>query len=109
MKTKFLLSLVSAAAGAAFALTANAQMGGGSYPSNSSGAAPDASAAAPSAAFSKLDTNKDGYISKAEAKKDKELSKSFDSLDANHDGKLDPAEFAAYGGAGSSMGGGAKP
>ncbi len=45
--------------------------------------------------FAKLDKNKDGYISKAEAKADPKLSKDFDSFDLNHDGKLNRAEYLA--------------
>lgn len=104
MKTKFRLSVIVATIGAAMTFAAHAQVGsGGSYPgsSPSSGAA---STSAPGADMSKLDTNKDGSISKSEARKDKELSKAFDSLDTNKDGKLDAAEFAAYGGGGGSSG-----
>ncbi len=109
MNTKLHLRLVAAAVAATMACAAHAQMGGG-YPSTSpGGSGPGASSgpaasAAPSADMSKLDTNKDGYISKAEARKDKALSKVFDSLDTNKDGKLDPAEFAAYTGAGTARG-----
>lgn len=43
-----------------------------------------------------LDTNKDGNITKAEAKSNKKLSAKFGSLDTNKDGNLDSAEFAAF-------------
>jgi len=46
--------------------------------------------------FSKLDTNKDGMISKKEAAANKELAKQFDSLDVKKVGKLDQAEFARF-------------
>lgn len=110
MKTKFRFSLIAAAISATLAFAAHAQVGGGSYPSTSPSSGPGsssnpASSSAPGADLGKLDTNKDSYISKAEAKKDKELYKAFDSLDSNKDGKLDPAEFAAYGSGGGSMGG----
>ena len=45
--------------------------------------------------FAKLDKNKDGYISKAEAKGDTELSKNFDKWDLNNDGKINRAEYLA--------------
>jgi Ca2+-binding EF-hand superfamily protein len=45
--------------------------------------------------FAKLDKNKDGYISKAEAKVDAALTKDFDKFDLNHDGKLNRAEYLA--------------
>lgn len=44
----------------------------------------------------KLDANKDGKITKAEAKSHKELSAKFSSLDTNKDGNLDSGEFAAF-------------
>lgn len=113
MKTKRHLSLAVAAIGAAMAFSAHAQVGGGSDPSTSPSSGPGsssspASPSAPGADLGKLDTNKDGTISKSEARRDKQLSKAFASLDANHDGKLDAAEFAAYSTGDSSMGG-AKP
>jgi Ca2+-binding EF-hand superfamily protein len=46
--------------------------------------------------FGVLDKDHDGMVSKAEARKDKELSKEFDKLDANKDGKLDQGEFAQF-------------
>ena len=45
--------------------------------------------------FAKLDKNKDGYISRAEAKGDPELSKNFDKWDMNNDGKINRAEYLA--------------
>ncbi len=45
--------------------------------------------------FARLDKNKDGYISKAEAKGDAELSKNFDKWDLNNDGKINRAEYLA--------------
>ena len=109
MKTKFRLSLIVAAISATMAFAANAQVGGsapGSAPSSGPEASSNpASSSAPGADLGKLDTNKDGAISKSEARKDKELSKAFGSLDSNKDGKLDAAEFAAYGSGGGSMGG----
>lgn len=45
--------------------------------------------------FVQLDTDKDGFVSKAEAEKHKDLSAAFAKADANADGKLDPNEFSA--------------
>lgn len=45
--------------------------------------------------FARLDKNKDGYISKAEAKGEPELSKNFDKWDLNNDGKINRAEYLA--------------
>ena len=45
--------------------------------------------------FAKLDKNKDGYISKLEAKGESELSKNFDKWDLNNDGKINRAEYLA--------------
>ena len=45
--------------------------------------------------FAKLDKNKDGYISKAEAKDEPELAKNFDKWDLNNDGKINRAEYLA--------------
>ncbi len=44
-------------------------------------------------AFSTLDTNKDGKLSRDEARADPELYADFDMLDTNHDGFLSPEEF----------------
>jgi Ca2+-binding EF-hand superfamily protein len=44
--------------------------------------------------FTKLDTNKDGSLSKEELAKHK-LAPHFGMLDSNKDGKLSPQEFAA--------------
>ena len=45
--------------------------------------------------FAKLDKNKDGYISKAEAAADPKLAKDFAKFDLNNDGKLNRAEYLA--------------
>ena len=46
------------------------------------------------AAFKRLDTNNDGYISKDEFTA--RALKRFDEIDTNHDGKISPAEMNAY-------------
>lgn len=45
--------------------------------------------------YAKLDKNKDGYISKAEAKAEPELAKNFDRWDKNKDGKINRGEYLA--------------
>jgi len=45
--------------------------------------------------INRLDKDKDGTISRKEAKSDKELSKKWATLDANSDGELDAMELAA--------------
>ena len=46
--------------------------------------------------FNNLDKNNDGYVSRAEAAKDKELSKNFSKVDTNHDGKLSRTEYLKH-------------
>ena len=43
-----------------------------------------------------VDANRDGKITKTEAKTNKELSAQFSKLDTNKDGNLDSAEYAAF-------------
>jgi len=43
--------------------------------------------------FKQLDTNKDGYISKAEAARSANLSARFDQLDTNHDDRISVQEY----------------
>jgi Ca2+-binding EF-hand superfamily protein len=45
-------------------------------------------------AFTKLDTNHDGFVDLNEAKKLPGLLEIFDKLDANHDGKLSAEEIS---------------
>ena len=45
------------------------------------------------AGFTKLDKNKDGFISRAEAKGNKDMAAYFDKADLNKDGKLDEDEY----------------
>lgn len=49
------------------------------------------------AVFDRLDADKDGFVSAAEAKQMKGLSESFGAADRNGDGRLDAAEFEALG------------
>ena len=46
--------------------------------------------------FKKLDTNKDGRVSKTEAEANSALQAEFDKLDGNMNGSLDQAEFARF-------------
>jgi hypothetical protein len=46
-------------------------------------------------AFEKLDKNKDGIVSKDEAKGDSGVKKNFSKWDTNKDGKLSKAEYEA--------------
>ena len=45
--------------------------------------------------FAKLDKNKDGYISQAEAKGQSELTSNFAKWDMNNDGRINRAEYLA--------------
>lgn len=101
-------------AGAAIATTvglASAQMTPSMPSSPSTKTDPSTSATSPSSttssatsndAFIKLDTDKDGVVSKKEAAKNKALAAKWDTLDTNKDGKLDQGEFAAFEASGSS-------
>jgi len=46
------------------------------------------------ARFQRLDTNSDGYVSRAEGKDAEELNTRFSELDVNNDGKLSREEYA---------------
>jgi Ca2+-binding EF-hand superfamily protein len=80
--TVLALSALALAAGSAFAADKEKSTVGNATRSEDSG-------------FAKLDKNRDGYISKAEAKGEKELSANFDKWDMNNDGKINRAEYLA--------------
>ena len=67
-------------------------------PSSPSSTSPSggAAGAAGGDVFTKLDSDKDGMVSKKEASKNKDLTAKWDTLDTNKDGKLDQGEFAAF-------------
>lgn len=54
--------------------------------------------------FNRLDKNRDGMLSKAEARKDKALSKKFKDADSDNDGKISQSEYQTI--AGGSAGAG---
>jgi EF hand len=87
---------------------AAAQTPGGTPPSQAAGApAPNPEANKPTALaaelFKALDTNRDGFISREEAK-GSTFEGSFNALDKDRDGRLSQSEYAA-GIAGASAGG----
>jgi Ca2+-binding EF-hand superfamily protein len=87
---KFAKSAVLAAA--AFALASGAALAADTQTNKS--AASNVSRSDDSG-FAKLDKNKDGYISKSEAKGEKTLSSNFAKWDMNNDGKINRAEYLA--------------
>ena len=85
-----LKTLVAVAVAAAFAVPLSTYAQSDKPSSGTSGAAP----AAPSAGGSAMDKNKDGSISREEAK-GTPLEKDFSKLDKDGDGKLSASEQAA--------------
>jgi EF hand domain-containing protein len=81
-------TLIALSVGAAFALPLTASAGGDKA---ASGATQNSGA---EQMFKALDKNKDGFVSRDEAKGTPH-AKDFDKLDKNHDGKLSRAEHAA--------------
>jgi hypothetical protein len=99
-----LKTLVAAAVAAAFVVPLLTQAQSEKAPSG-----PSAGATAPQSGdekFKSLDKNKDGYISRDEAK-DTPYERVFSQLDKDSDGKLSPSEHAAAPAAGSGAGAGA--
>ena len=80
------LHLIAGATIAAFAGLAVAQ----------TSATPSTAPSTSPSAFTKLDADKNGMVSKKEASKNKELTSKWDTLDTNKDGNLDQGEFAAF-------------
>ena len=46
--------------------------------------------------FNNLDKDKDGFISKAEAKDNMDLAKNWDLVDKDHNDKVEMSEFSAF-------------
>ncbi len=91
-------TLFAAATGAVYAVDPP-----GSKPGDAPGGMPGGTMPAPGGApgganggaFEKLDKNKDGIVSKDEAKGDSGVKKNFSKWDTNKDGKLSKAEYEA--------------
>jgi HSP20 family molecular chaperone IbpA len=65
----------------------------GAQPSTGAQAPSGDTQRAPNSDFVRLDTNKDGFVSRNEAAKDKTISRNFSKFDENKDGKLTEDEF----------------
>lgn len=63
-------------------------------PTKAPGPSTEADAGVP--AMERLDGNRDGRITKAEAQGDPELARRFAELDVDNSGKLEQAEFARF-------------
>ncbi len=103
--------LIVLAIAAALPLSALAQIGSPANPAKSPSKTPlnTAATGAPgeaTGAVSPLDTNKDGYVSREEAKASPSISARFNELDKDGDGKLSAQELSAGSPAGS---GGQRP
>jgi EF hand len=81
-------SLIALSVAAAFALPLTAQAGGDKEKSAAAGAS------GAEKMFQSMDKNKDGFVTREEAKGTPH-AKDFASLDKNRDGKLSPQEHAA--------------
>lgn len=108
---QFLLAGLLLTAGSAFAQGAgdagSGSMGGTTEPpttggtmggtTGSMGESTDSTTmGAGSQAFTDLDSNQDGNISRDEVETDPELSAQFDDLDSDQDGQLSSEEFSEY-------------
>jgi len=80
-------ALLVAAMGAAFA-------GGAAIPAQPAPGAAEWTSQAGNPEFTKLDVNRDGYVSREEARRIPDFGSAFDEADENRDGRLDPDEFA---------------
>lgn len=96
---------------AALALGATAHAGdvGGEHKSKTQmqperGAAYGADTAAYEYGFNELDRDRDGFLSREEAREHETLASEWDSADADRDGKLSEAEFSAFEDNGESAG-----
>lgn len=99
MNTKLNAITIAAAfaASSIAAVPSFAQMGKGkeSAPPPAAAPAPASPDKAGSSAITRLDTNRDGFVSREEAKASSDVSARFKQLDKNNDGKLSPEELAA--------------
>ena len=95
-------SLIAAAVAAVFALPLSVNAAGtekSGTPSAGTGSSADKSGMSgnggAASSMKRLDTNKDGSVSREEAKKDTNISKRFSELDKDNDGKLSTTEMNA--------------
>lgn len=96
MKLKALVTAIALAfAGAALAQKADKPMDGKDADGKLSKKEAANASRSDDSGFAKLDKNKDGYISKTEAKGHAELTSGFDRWDMNNDGKINRAEYLA--------------
>lgn len=89
------LLITAALCGALMMPMAHAQTAMEAIPPETTPPIRDSTAPAPMS-FEELDANGDGAVSKNEAAVDPALAQAFDTLDKDADGKLSPAEYAAY-------------
>lgn len=90
-----LATLFAAASGVAIAADPPGAPKPGGAPGDMGGMPGAAPGGAGGGAFEKLDKNKDGIVSKDEAKGDSGVKKNFSKWDTNKDGKLSKAEYEA--------------
>ncbi len=114
------VKLIHVAIAATFAMTVGAYAQTGGAPAKGAqspaGAPPDRTERPPTDTpagnnftFRSLDANKDGAVSRDEAKNSAELAKRFSELDRDGDGKLSPQEFGALGGSATTGAMGSSP